>query len=123
MSNGTPPRRMESLARTADLRRHAPAAERNRQPILDVLRRVLPPQGTVLEIASGTGQHAAFFAASLPDLTWQPSDRDDAEFGSITAWARHEQAGNALPPLVLDVTGDAWPIGTVDAIFNANMIH
>jgi SAM-dependent methyltransferase len=106
-----------------DHRRHAPAAERNRGPILDVLRRVLPARGTVLEIASGTGQHVAHFAAALPDLTWQPSDRADADFASITAWCEHAGARNALPPVVLDVTREPWPVTIVDAIYNANMIH
>lgn len=106
-----------------DHRRHAPAAERNRGPILDVLRRVLPARGTVLEIASGTGQHVAHFAAALPDLTWQPSDRDDADFASIVAWCVDAGARNTLPPLVLDVTREPWPVGQLDAIFNANMIH
>jgi SAM-dependent methyltransferase len=104
-------------------RRHAPAAERNRGPILDVLRRVLPARGTVLEIASGTGQHVAHFAAALPGLTWQPSDRDDEGFASIVAWCTHEGAASALPPVVLDVTHEAWPVATVDAIVCANMIH
>ena len=106
-----------------DHRRHAPAAERNRGPILDVLRRVLPARGTVLEIASGTGQHVAHFAAALPALTWQPSDRDDADFASIVAWCRHAGASNALPPVVLDVTHEPWPVARLDAIYNANMIH
>ena len=107
-----------------DQRRHAPAAERNRGPILDVLRRVLPQQGSVLEIASGTGQHVSFFAAALPDLDWQPSERDPADFVSIVAWTEHAQVGNNVrAPLEIDVTSNAWPVGTVDAIFNANMIH
>jgi len=106
-----------------DRRRHAPAAERNRGPILDVLRRVLPARGTVLEIASGTGQHVAHFAAALPDLTWQPSDRDDAGFASIVAWCADAGTANALPPIVLDVTHEPWPVATVDAILCANMIH
>jgi len=106
-----------------DRRRHAPAAERNRGPILDVLRRVLPPRGTVLEIASGTGQHVAHFASGLPALVWQPSDRDDEGFASIAAWCVHAGAANALPPIVLDVTHAPWPVATVDAIVCANMIH
>lgn len=108
-----------------DARRHAPAAERNREPILGVLRRVLPRQGTVLEIASGTGQHVAHFAAALPGLVFQPSDRTDQDFASILAWCAHAGAANARAPIVLDVTSDPWPatVGTVDAIFSANMIH
>lgn len=106
-----------------DRRRHAPAAERNRDPILEVLRRVLPARGTVLEIASGTGQHVAHFAAALPDLTFQPSDRDDEGFASIVAWCAHAGVANARPPIVLDVTHEPWPVATVDAIVCANMIH
>jgi len=106
-----------------DHRRHAPAAERNREAILDVLRRVLPARGAVLEIASGTGQHVAHFAAALPDLTWQPSDRDDGDFESIVAWTEHAAVSNVRPPLLLDVTAEAWPVATVDAVCNANMIH
>lgn len=106
-----------------DQRRHAPAAERNKQPILDVMRRVLPASGTVLEVASGTGQHVAHFASALPALTWQPSDRTDQEFASIVAWCASTGASNARPPLVLDVTREPWPLATVDAIFCANMIH
>lgn len=106
-----------------DQRRHAPAAERNKQPILDVMRRVLPASGTVLEVASGTGQHVAHFASALPALTWQPSDRTDQEFASIVAWCASTVASNARPPLVLDVTREPWPLATVDAIFCANMIH
>lgn len=103
--------------------RHAPAAQRNRGPILEVLRRVLPARGTVLEIASGTGQHVSFFAAALPELTWQPSERDPDDFDSIEAWTSAAGLGNVLPPLQLDVTEEPWPVDRVDAIFNANMIH
>ena len=108
-----------------DVRRHAPAAERNREPILGVLRRVLPRRGTVLEIASGTGQHVAHFAAALPDLVFQPSDRTDQDFASIVAWCADAGLVNVRPPIVLDVTSDPWPaeVGTPDAIFCANMIH
>lgn len=107
------------------VRRHAPAAERNREPILGVLRRVLPARGTVLEIASGTGQHVAHFAVALPDLVFQPSDRTDQDFASITAWCADAGVANARAPIVLDATSAPWPaiVGTVDAIFNANMIH
>jgi SAM-dependent methyltransferase len=100
-----------------------PAAERNKQPILEVLRRVLPSEGTVLEIASGTGQHAAFFASQLPALTFQPSDIDDENLASIRAWVDEARLANLRPPLKLDVTQPEWGVGTVDAIFNANMIH
>jgi SAM-dependent methyltransferase len=102
-------------------RRFAAAAERNREPILEVLRRVLPARGTVLEIASGTGQHVAHFAQALPALTFQPSEREPDMHASIASWC----AGlpNVLPPLLLDVTHAPWPIERCDALFNANMIH
>jgi SAM-dependent methyltransferase len=106
-----------------DHRRHAPATERNREPILEVLTRVLPVEGTVLELASGTGQHAAYFARRLPGLVWQPTDRDGESFASITAWAEFEGATNVRPPFPLEATQDPWPVEAVQAIFNANMIH
>ncbi|MGK2286483.1 DUF938 domain-containing protein [Pedomonas sp. V897] len=106
-----------------DDRRIAPAAERNKGPILEVLRRVLPPQGLVLEIASGTGQHAAHCAAHLPGLVWQPSDRDAGAHASITAWAAHGGLSNVRPPLTLDVTQEPWPLERANAIVCINMIH
>jgi len=106
-----------------DARRHSPAAERNRAPILAELQRVLPAQGLALEIASGSGQHAAFFAAALPGWRWQPSDADDASAASIAHWC----AGltNVLPALVLDVNAATWEAAPapVDAVYCANMIH
>lgn len=107
----------------ADARRHAPATLRNREPILDVLRRVLPASGTVLEIAAGTGEHAAFFAAALPGLTWQPSDAEPSALASIEAWRVGSGCPNLLPPLHLNAEDDPWPCGPVDAVFSANMIH
>ena len=106
-----------------DDRRIAPAAERNKGPILEVLRRVLPQQGLVLEIASGTGQHAAHCAAHLPGLVWQPSDRDTGAHASITAWAAHGGLSNVRPPLTLDVTQEPWPLERANAIVCINMIH
>jgi SAM-dependent methyltransferase len=102
---------------------HAAATERNREPILDVLRRVLPPAGLVLEIASGTGQHAAFFARALPDLRWQPSDPSPLHLDSIRAWTAASDAGNVADPIALDVEAWPWPITQADAILNINMIH
>ncbi len=104
-------------------RRHSPAAERNRAPILAELRRLLPARGMALEIASGSGQHAAHFAAALPGWTWQPSDGDARSLASIAAWC--EGLANVRPPLALDVLAPDWPglPATVDAIFCANMIH
>ena len=102
---------------------HAAATERNRGPILDVLRDVLPASGLVLEIASGTGQHAAFFAPAFPALRWQPSDASAAHLESIRAWSATTGAENLAPPLLLDVEREPWPIAAADAILNINMIH
>lgn len=107
----------------ADPRRFSPSAARNRGPILAVLRRVLPRRGLVLEIASGTGEHAAHIAAALPHLDWQPTERDDAMFASIVAHAVDVPAGNILPPLPLDVAASDWPLAHADAIVCINMIH
>lgn len=102
---------------------YSAACERNRAPILEVLRDVLPERGLVLEIASGTGMHAAFVAAALPSIEWQPSDADDEALSSIEAWRDETGAPNLRPPVRLDVCAAAWPIERADAIFNANMIH
>lgn len=101
----------------------APAAERNRGPILDVLRRVLPASGSVLEIASGTGQHVVHFAQGLPALRWQPSDPDAHARRSIAAWIAYTGLPNVAEPLAFDVRDAAWPFATVDAIVCINMIH
>lgn len=99
-----------------------PAAERNKQPILDQLVGVLPARGLVLEIASGTGQHAAFFAAALPGLTWQPTDLDPENLASIAAYRDESGAPNLRPPIPLDVTAP-WPIEAADAMYVANLVH
>ncbi|QEZ43920.1 DUF938 domain-containing protein [Cupriavidus oxalaticus] len=106
-----------------DARRMAPATERNREPILAVLRNVLPASGTVLEIASGTGQHAAHFAAAFPGLTWQPSDPDRAARESIAAWTAHAGLTNVRAPLDLDVCRQPWGIAAADAMVCINMLH
>ena len=108
---------------TADPRQHSPAAERNRAPILEQLQRVLPASGVALEIASGTGQHAAHFAAGLPGWRWQPTDAEPLMLASIDGWCNG--LGNVLPARHLDVnaelsTGFHAP---VDAVFCANMLH
>lgn len=103
-----------------------PAPERNKQPILDVLQRVLPAQARVLEIASGSGQHAAFFAAQKPGWRWQPSDFDPENLASIAAWVSEAQLPNLAPPIALDVCAVEWKVGSggaIDAMFCANMIH
>lgn len=104
------------------MKQHAPAASRNRAPIREVLARELPGSGTVLEIASGTGEHAVAFAAAFPGVTWQPSDRDEAALESIAAWREEAGLPNLAAPIRLDVTGD-WPIERVDAIVCINMVH
>jgi len=102
---------------------HAAATDRNRDPILEVLRRVLPPTGLVLEIASGTGEHVAYFARALPGLRWQPSDASPRHLESIRAWSDGSGADNLAPALLLDVERRPWPVLSADAILNINMIH
>jgi len=111
------------VAEMSDPRRHAPATERNREPILAILREVLPAHGTVLEVASGTGEHAIHFARELPGLIWRPSDPDPAALASIRAWAENARLPNLRPPLMLDATEENWPIDAVDAILCINMVH
>ena len=101
----------------------APAAERNKEPILTVLRHVLPRTGLALEIASGTGQHVVHFAQALPDLTWQPSDPDSELRASIRAWIAQTGVSNVRAPLDLDVCRQPWPIDAADAVVCINMIH
>ena len=103
--------------------RHAPATARNRDAILEVLREALPAHGTVLEIASGTGEHAIHFAAALPHLTWQPTDPDGESRASIAAHAAMAGLPNLGPPLGLDVTSADWPVRAADAVVCINMIH
>jgi hypothetical protein len=126
MAIGTPVpvgRREYATCMDTDARRQSPAAERNRGPILAELQRLLPAHGLALEIASGTGQHAAFFARNLPGWRWQPSDGDMRALASIAAWC--EGLPNVLPALHLDVLASAWPgvPASVDAIFCANLLH
>jgi hypothetical protein len=104
-----------------DPRRFAPAAARNRDAILDVLRGVLPPQGLVLEVASGSGEHCVHLAAALPALTFQPSDPDADARASIDAWAAG--APNIRPALALDAARPPWPVAAADAVLCINMIH
>ena len=105
------------------VRKHAPATLRNRDAITQVLRAVLPERGRVLEIASGTGQHAVHFAAALPALEWQPSDIDPELRASVEAWRAEAGLSNLRAPVDLDVTRTPWPVEAADAIINANMIH
>jgi hypothetical protein len=96
------------------------APERNKDPILEVLKRVLPAKGTVLEIASGSGQHVAYFSQQLPHLKWLPSDPDPENLASIRAY---RQQGSFLEPRLIDVRSSDWDVGCVEAVFCANMIH
>ena len=109
-------------AGTASDRLHAPATLRNREAILAVLREALPSSGLVLEVASGSGEHAAYFAAALPGLDWQPSDPDPAALASIEAWRSEAQLPNLHPPIMLDAAA-AWPVSKADAILCINMTH
>jgi SAM-dependent methyltransferase len=106
-----------------DARRFAPAVARNKAAITEVLARHLPAAGLVLEIASGSGEHALHFAAHFPALGFQPTDPDAAALASIAAWQAEAQLPNLLLPLMLDVMADAWPVQKVDAVLCINMIH
>jgi cyclopropane fatty-acyl-phospholipid synthase-like methyltransferase len=101
---------------------HAPSCERNREPILAVLREHFADRRHVLEIGSGTGQHAVYFGAALPWLQWQTSDRREHHEG-LRAWLDEAALPNVLAPLALDVAADAWPAGPYDAAFSANTVH
>lgn len=108
---------------------HSPAAERNREPILRALKQILPPQGLALEIASGTGQHVAHFAAGLPGWVWQPSDAQPDAFDSIGWWCAQAGVRQVKAPIQLNVMASPWPCvdrpfkQSFDAIFCANMLH
>jgi hypothetical protein len=106
-----------------DHRQHAPATSRNRDPILEMLRSILPPAGLVLEVASGTGEHVVHFARALPELSWQPTDPSPEARRSIADWISLQGLENVLPPLHLNAIDDEWPIGHVSAVLCINMIH
>jgi len=106
----------------ADAKRHAPATERNRDVIAETLARVLPTEGLVLEIASGTGEHVVHFAKMFPALTWQPSDPDPIALASINAWRADSNLPNVRPAMLLDASAD-WPIAQADAVVCINMTH
>jgi SAM-dependent methyltransferase len=111
------------MSETSDRRLYFPHVARNREPILEVLRRVLPRDGLVLEIASGGGEHAAYFASNLPGLLWQPTDTNSEMFESIAAHRAAANTANLLEPLHLDVTSGRWPVERADAMVCCNMIH
>ncbi len=102
--------------------RHAPATSRNRDAILEVLKSVLPPEGVLLEIASGTGEHAAYMTPALPGITWQPSDADPSALASIDGHAKQSGTDRIRPALAITTT-DPWPIDHADAVLCCNMIH
>lgn len=106
-----------------DARRFAPATQRNREPILDVLRRYVKPCDHVLEIASGSGEHAVFLAPRLDVGTWQPTDMDPDARESIDAWRAHERDPRVLAALELDVTKRPWPVEKADVVVCINMVH
>jgi SAM-dependent methyltransferase len=105
------------------VRREAPAAARNREPIAAVLREILPERGLVLEVASGSGEHAVHFARAFPKLLFQPSDPDPGALDSIRAWRVEAGLHNLLEPLRLDAAAPGWPVEAADAILCINMIH
>ena len=107
----------------AGSRRSAPAALRNREPIAALLTDILPEAGTVLEVASGTGEHAAFFARLFPNLDWQPTDPDEGALASIRAWRAEAALPNLGEPLMLDAESPDWPVDRADAILCINMVH
>ena len=114
------------MANTPDLRRYAPATERNREPILAVLQQVLPPTGTILEISSGTGEHGIFMAPQLAPRYWLPSDPDPDARASIAAWQQSAPCDNIYPPIDLDASSSEWLVESkqpITAIVNINMIH
>lgn len=106
-----------------DHRLEYPATLRNRDAILDVLRGTLPKSGLILEIASGSGEHAVHFAQALPGLTFQPTDPEGPALKSIAAWIGHSGLKNVRAPLLLDAASGTWPVASADAILCINMIH
>ena len=104
------------------LKPYAESCEKNREPILAVLNEVFSERKRVLEIASGTGQHAVYFARELPHLIWQPSELAQ-NLAGIQAWLDEAQLPNTLAPLAIDVNDACWPVTNVDAVFNANTVH
>jgi len=106
-----------------DPRQYAPAALRNRDFIVGVLRDVLPTKGVILEIASGSGEHVVHFARNFPSLVFQPSDREPDALQSIAAWVKASRVTNARAPMVLEVSQSPWPIASADGIICINMVH
>ncbi len=113
----------ERIAASPDPRRYAPATQRNREPILEVLSRALPGSGLVLEIASGTGEHAVWFAQHLRPLEWQPSDQDPEMLRSIAGFAADAQCPTLKDPIALDVMEPVWPVTQANAMVCINLLH
>lgn len=101
----------------------SPSAQRNRGPILAVLAEWLPESGLVLEVASGSGEHAVHFAQAFPQLEWQPSDPDPGAILSIEAWRTDSGLANLHEPVILDATAETWPVERAEAVLNINMVH
>ncbi|WP_370638840.1 DUF938 domain-containing protein [Croceicoccus sp. Ery5] len=118
-----PDRGHDPADRWVDDRRHAPATQRNREPIGDCLATILPATGLVLEVASGSGEHALFFARRFPALEWQPSDPDADAIRSIAAWRGAEGTANLRAPVMLDASAPDWPVDRADAMLCVNMVH
>jgi hypothetical protein len=110
-------------APASEARRSAPAALRNREPIAEVLRKWLPNSGVVLEIASGTGEHAVFFAERFHALEWQPSDLDAGARASISAWREVAKLPNLRSSVAIDAASAEWPVDRADAVLSINMVH
>ena len=106
-----------------DPRRSAPHVARNTAPIIDVLRGILPDEGLVLEVASGSGEHVLAFARAFPHLLWQPTDADPVALRSVEAWRTAEGLPNLLAPVPLDAAGVRWPVDQAQAILCINMVH
>ena len=115
--------RCETVSRLETGRLLSPSGERNKGPVAEVLKQVLPERGLVLEVGSGTGQHVVHFAREAPQLTWQPSERDPECLQSIALWLAAEEPVNVLKPLRLDVGELPWPIASAAAVVSLNMIH
>ena len=113
----------ERLRMMHDTRQYAPATLRNRNFILGILRNVLPTRGVILEIASGSGEHVVHFARHLPNLVFQPSDREPDALHSVGAWVKATRVTNVRAPMVLDASQSPWPIASADGIICINMVH
>ena len=105
------------------MKRHAPATARNSEPLAEVLAEELPDRGLVLEVASGSGEHAVFLARQFPALEWQPSDVDLEALASVDAWAAEAGCANLRPAIALDAAQANWPIAAADAVLCVNMVH